>query len=308
MRLKTLFFGLAAIGSLVAMRPREADACGGCFVQQSESTEVSGHRMVLSISQQQTTLWDQITYSGNPAEFAWVLPIRGQVDVGLSSDTMFQALDDTTRVTVNSPSLNCGFQSCNGTSAGTGASFGDGAGGSGVSIISEKVVGPYETVQLKSSDPQALNTWLTSHGYSIPADVTPIIDAYVTEGFDFLALRLVPGQDVTAMRPVRVTMPGASASLPLRMVAAGTGAVTPITLWILGEGRYAPANMPSFEIDSKNLVWDWDTQSSNYSKLREAGFTASNGKGWLVEAGSPEGSYIFQNLVDNAINDPQGSG
>ena len=53
--------------------------------------------------------------------------------------------------------------------------------------------------------------------------ILPVIDAYVAEGFNFLALKLVPGQGVDSMRPVRVTTPGAAATLPLRMVAAGTG-------------------------------------------------------------------------------------
>ena len=33
---------------------REAKACGGCFVPPDENTLVTGHRMVLSISQKQT--------------------------------------------------------------------------------------------------------------------------------------------------------------------------------------------------------------------------------------------------------------
>src|SRR5262245_45666116 len=64
----------------------DADACGGCLINQQESTQVTGHRMVLSISNDRTTLWDQITYSGDPTSFAWVLPIKGTVEIGLSSD------------------------------------------------------------------------------------------------------------------------------------------------------------------------------------------------------------------------------
>ena len=43
------------------------------------------------------------------------------------------------------------------------------------------------------------------------------IDAYVAEGSDFLVMKLVPGQGVDSMRPVRVTSPGAGLTLPLRM-------------------------------------------------------------------------------------------
>src|SRR4029077_12623626 len=121
-------------------------------------------------------------------------------------------------------------------------------GGVGVMVVSQQTIGPYATVQLKSTDPNALNAWLKANGYDVPADVQPIIAAYVTEGFDFLALKLAPGLGVQAMRPVRVTVPGAGLSLPLRMVAAGTGAPVGIPLRVIAEGRYEPKNFQFFAI------------------------------------------------------------
>lgn len=176
-------------------------------------------------------------------------------------------------------------------------------------MTAQKVVGPYETVQLSSSDPAALTGWLASHNYVVPADVDPIIKAYVAEGFGFLALKLVPGLGIQSMRPVRVTSPGASPMLPLRMVAAGVGATTPISLWILGEGAYIPANLPWFFIPEDKIVWSWADMSSNYKQLRKDGFTATQGKGWLMEAGEPMSMFQLKNeLTDLAQFDPVGSG
>jgi hypothetical protein len=149
-------------------------------------------------------------------------------------------------------------------------------------------------VQLSSQDPGALQSWLLSHGYNIPPDISPVVSSYVNEGFNFLALKLVPGSGVEAMRPVRVSTPGASATLPLRMVAAGTGPVTPITLWVLAEGRYEPRNFPSFSIDQKDLIWNWDEERSNYAELKQAGFDATDGAGWLIEAGEPASTYSIE--------------
>src|SRR5688500_4196822 len=99
----------AAATALSFASPDEAEACGGCFHgQQSESTQVTGHRMILSLSQAQTTLYDQIAYAGEPESFAWVLPIKGQVTIGLSSDLLFNALDDWSAVVINSPPYSCG--------------------------------------------------------------------------------------------------------------------------------------------------------------------------------------------------------
>jgi hypothetical protein len=232
--------------------------------------------MLFSISQQQTTLYDEITYSGNPASFAWVLPIHGVATVGLSSDALFQNLGQDTAVTIQAPQINCPQGGC----PNAGVAFGSGAGAGGasttttgtVTVISQQVVGPYETVQLASSDPMALRNWLSMHGYNVPATDGPVIDAYTAEGFNFLALKLVPGMGVNAMRPVRVTTMGATPSLPLRMVAVGSGAIVPITLWVIAEGRYTTANMQSFTVDPGQLVWDWDTQSSNYAQVKQTIF------------------------------------
>lgn len=311
--MKLALLGLPLVALAVFASPRDASACGGCFVQQGENTQVTGHRMVLSLSKTESTLWDQIKYSGNPKDFAWVLPIRGQVEIGLSSDALFTDLEQTSAISIQSPLItcpqppNCGNDSFGGVS-GAGGSAAGGA-GQGVNVLAQEVVGPYETVQLESKDPTALTAWLENHGYQIPADVVPVLTAYVGEGFNFLALKLVPGKGIDSMRPVRVSSPGASPVLPLRMVAAGTGAVTPITLWVLGEGRYEPSNFPAFQVQPTDLVWDWDSQSSNYAKLKSDQFAASDGKAWLVEGGEPLSKWVVQDPLQNAVQyQPAASG
>jgi hypothetical protein len=302
--IKTLIVTLPIL-ALLGAHARDASACGGCFVQQSESTQVTGHRMILSTSNDATTLWDQITYSGDPAEFAWVLPTKGVVEIGLSSDALFEALEQYTQITVSSPVINCPPPPSCGDDFAAGAEDGSSGAGGGspndVQVLAQEVVGPFETVQLSADDPAALTDWLTSHNYSIPDEIVPVIASYVAEDFNFLALKLVPGEGVDSMRPVRVTTPGASPVLPLRMVAAGTGATTAVSLWVMGEGRYEPSNFPSFTIDSSALVWNWDTQSSNYKALRQAGFDDSGGLGWLVEAGELFSTYNLEWVLNDLV-------
>ena len=63
--------------------------------------------MLLAVSPQQTTLYDQIRYAGNPESFAWVLPIQGTVDVGLSADVLFASIDSLTTTTIYPPPVSC---------------------------------------------------------------------------------------------------------------------------------------------------------------------------------------------------------
>ncbi len=284
--------GLAALtvfGSAFVMEG-EARACGGCFHPPTQvASDITDEKMLLSVSPGQTTLYDQIEYSGSPSSFAWVLPIHGTVDVGLSSDVLFKSVDALTATQINPPPSTCPSAptSCQTNYAATasGASDNEDASTSiGVTVTKAQTVGPYETVQLHATDSGALNTWLSTNGFVIPPEVTPVIDAYVTEGFDFLAMKLLPDEGIQAMRPVRVTIPGMSLSLPLRMASIGTGATVGITLWVVSEGRYEPQNFPYFHIEDSQLVWDDNLGSSNYTTLRASNEAALGGKGWEIES------------------------
>jgi len=288
-----LVLGVAvAASALTLIGERQAAACGGCFHPPTQTaTDITDERMLLAVSPTQTTLYDQIEYSGNPTSFAWVLPIHGTVDVGLSADVLFDSMDAVTATQIVAPAANCpappsdcnGGSFANGASAPTaGAAEAEDAGS--VTVTKQENVGPYSTVQLHATDSSALNNWLTQNGFNIPAPVMPVIDEYVTEGFDFLAMKLLPSAGIQAMRPVRVTTPGASLSLPLRMAAIGTGATVGITIWVVSDGRYEPQNFPFFHIEDSALVWDWSTESSNYTTLRAQNEATLGGKGWEIES------------------------
>ncbi|MFO0625120.1 MAG: DUF2330 domain-containing protein [Polyangiales bacterium] len=148
----------------LTLSPRVGDACGGCFyptVVGGEKTAqvVTDHRMVLSLSAQQTTLWDQIRYAGQADAFLWVLPIpRGvPVRVGLGDNAFVNALADlsaprirgdfavscsvndvATARAVGAPGATAGGRGDAGASWG-GSSWGGGAGGCGGSTAPSRV-------------------------------------------------------------------------------------------------------------------------------------------------------------------------
>jgi Uncharacterized protein conserved in bacteria (DUF2330) len=268
----------------------DALACGGCFhgVNEVNPSVVTGHRMALSISQSRTVLWDQVEYAGDPKEFAWVLPVGENAYIEEADDAFFEALEAVSATRVMSRAITCNGQqiqqamSSGGCGAstpidtieprGTDATTEQQGMVRGVTVVHEGTVGPYETATIKSNDPQALRTWLTTNGYAIPADIESVIDGYVAEGASFIALRLQPGFGVRQMTPIRVITPGASPILPLRMVAAGTGTATSIVLYVLGEGRYRAAMRPHSLILPQDVTWDWAAFQSDYATLRANSF------------------------------------
>lgn len=296
MRLRSALPVVAAALAMFGMT-HEADACGACIPPPSVNTVVTGHRMALSISPKQTVLWDQIEYSGAPESFAWVLPVKPGAIIQLSSDAWFDTLDAATNTQIFQPQISC-------VNGGGGPSFGCGyaedaagrafdspesAGGQGpaVTVVSRGSVGPYSTVTLSTDTPGALNTWLTENGFALDPSTQPVVDKYIAEGFDFIALKLLPGADVQAMKPVRVLQQGANPTLPLRMVAIGTGANVALSLFLISEGRWEAKNFGNVVVPSNLISWDFKDDSSNYTALREKVLEGNNGATWLT-------SFAFQ--------------
>ena len=122
MRRGALAGAFVALGTIAGVR--DAAACGGCFHPTAEhgSSVITDHRMVLKVSPTETILWDQVRYSGDPSEFAWVLPVHAGARVELSRDAWIAALDAATQSSVRGPEISC-------ASAGGGAVVGGPSGG-----------------------------------------------------------------------------------------------------------------------------------------------------------------------------------
>lgn len=313
-----------ASGVVLVSHPREALACGGCFhgVDEATPSVVTGHRMALAMSKERTVLWDQVEYAGEPSDFAWVLPVGEGAYIEEADDAFFEALEAVTATRVMSTVLTCNDrvfaqQESAGCAGGRplepveprSADVSQQGNVRGVTVEHQGTVGPYETATIKSADPQALRTWLELNKYVIPADINPVIDAYVAEGAAFIALRLKPGVGVQQMTPVRVITPGASPILPLRMVAAGTGASVSIVLYVLAEGRYGAQDRPEAAIAAADMTWDWSMSRSDYAELRDealkdGAFLTSFAvpKGFTAEIVTTDGSIAEYDVVDAAAS------
>lgn len=300
-----------ALGSLLASG--DARACGGCFHEpinlQVSVSVVTDHRMAFALSPQQTVLWDQIQYSGSPSGFAWVLPVKPGARIEASTDAWLAALDASTQTVIVGPTSSCGTPPVErgggggcGSSESAGFSYASAAppeSTSTVQVVSQTVVGPYDSVTVRSTQGEALGAWLIANGYEIPSGTQPTIDAYAAEGFDFIALKLQPNAGVQAMRPVRVVTPGADATLPLRMVAAGVGSHVGLELFVLSDGRYHTQNFPDGTIDFTQLKWDPYADISNYTTLAKQAMGAGGGKAWLTEYSGPASLSTYASLQTN---------
>lgn len=315
--MKPTFWLATATCAVALLRPSTAEACGGCFHPEDQPPEqasvVVAHRMALAVSPRETVLWDQVQYAGSPAEFAWLLPVRPGARIELGTDAWFEALDAATGVRVTAPLVRCATTSTQSVDEGVhdgrmhcqmapamaaGCSADEGALSGAVTeevidivdlppekppveVVHHGSVGPYETVTLRSEESEEVTTWLSDHGFAIDELMAPVLEGYVEEGFDFIALRLLPAVGVQQMRPVRVVQPGAVTTLPLRMVAAGTGPEVAMTLFVIGEGRWTTESFPSADAPS-DLTWDFADNRSDYAEKRALELADDGGRGWLT--------------------------
>jgi hypothetical protein len=286
---------LAALAALPAtLASADAHACGGGFfapATEVDTTSLTAHRVVVSISQKQTVIWDQVRYSGDPSQFAWVYPVKAGAELQVGNDAWIEALDAYTTPRVAAPELLCPGSEA-GCGCGSAAKDGNGGfgggdvgGRGGVTVKHEGSVGPYDTKTISSTTPGAIAAWLTQNGFSIPSAAAPVLDDYSTAGFDFIAVRLQPGKGVDSMQPLRVVMPGAQTTFPLKMLSAGTTDKVDIALFVISEGRLdVGGSFSQATIDAKKLSWDFDAGKSNYESLRTSALAGNGGKTWLTTA------------------------
>lgn len=291
-RTTALLTATLAAAAATLLAPSRSHACGGCFAPTGQPSAVTAHRMAVALSPEESVLWDQFQYDGDPDDFVWVLPVPGgqEVDLELSSDTFFQALQQGTQVQLTGPNLGGGTSGCAGFGCGGGASGGRAAAPESgmVTVYKQETVGPYETVVIGSEDSMELVNWLRDHDYAVPDNLLPIIQHYVELDSNFAVLRLSPGEGVDRIQPIRVSCPSLMTALPLKMITAGVRDTVSLELFIFADrNRYRAANFANATVPRDELAYDLSTGEYNYDELAAEALEKDAGRVWLTEYAMP---------------------
>lgn len=92
----------------------------------------------------------------------------------------------------------------------------------GVSVLGREQIGGYDVARLEAGELGALERWLAEHGYTMPAGAGPILQAYIEEGWKFVAVRLAPGQPADGtLKPLRLAFDSPTLVYPMRLDALG---------------------------------------------------------------------------------------
>ncbi len=117
----------------------------------------------------------------------------------------------------------------------------------GVRVLDRQVAGVFESTTVLAKDPAALATWLKTNGYRLPESARPVIEAYVRDGWVFVASRVrreAAFDGPHALHPLVFTFATAKPVYPLRLTGVDNGPLK-VELFVLGPAR---ARIPGFEV------------------------------------------------------------
>ncbi|MEM1416795.1 MAG: DUF2330 domain-containing protein [Myxococcota bacterium] len=298
MRLRLLCFALGGLlASALTLVPAPAAACGGFFCDNGQPVNQQAERIIFAQEPDGTvTAVIQIQYAGPSERFAWMLPVSGRPEIAVSSNAAFTRLQGRTSPTYDLRTRVEG--ECRRRNTGPGSGVLDAAVDMGmaeadmgtdpgaVTVVDEGSVGPYDFV-LIAIDPDAADLvdlaieWLQDNGYDVPDMGSDVLRPYLEAGQNLLAFRLTKGNDVGAIRPVRLSFGEGLPSIPIRPTAVATVPDMGILVWVLGPGRAVPANYRSLELNEALI--DWFQPGRNYDAVVTRAANEAGGQGFVTE-------------------------
>jgi hypothetical protein len=301
----------ALIGLAVAVEAAPAGACGGFFCGQ-QPVDQTAERILFEVGQDSVTMTTQIVFSGDAADFAWVLPLS-EVPLEGSLDVWHQqalnALDANTGPLFFPPDdpacyscLGCEFAVPGASPPAEQATSAPPP----VEVFIRQEVGEYDVAVIGSEDPAALIQWLNDEGYRITPPMEPYIERYTSEGLKFLALKLLDTADVDRLSPFRFTLPGTTPTIPLRMTALAAEPEMSILTFVLASERFEGKNWANLEIPDDQIRYNptsvyATTVSTNWPRLVAQAVDEADGQGWVTELAGPSSDYVglLQSQVQN---------
>lgn len=298
---------------VVAATPARVHACGGFFCNSSQPVNQAAERIIFSQSPTgEVTAVIQIQYQGPSERFAWLLPVTGSPEIGVSSDAAFTRLQSATNpryVLTTRIEGECydpfTRDSFDGPFAGAGSDAGASDAGSdagSVSVVDEGSVGPYDYVIIDVEDgvedpAEIALEWLTDNEFDVSDFGGEVLGEYLERGMNLLAFRLTKGNSAGSIRPVRISFGQGAPSIPLRPTAVAANDDMGVLVWVLGRARAIPANYRHLELNEALI--NWLSPFSNYDDVVTQAANEAGGQGFVTEMAanaSPLAETIWQSF------------
>jgi len=216
------------------------------------------------------------SYTGGPAEFAWVLPVPTTPTNVTAHETggLFDSLDNMTEPTfiitgLSTQGRGLACIACGPTVGSMGQE------GTLVVVEARGQAGIFEWAALTSTGSNALLNWLNQNSFNVPAEAANVLDRYIQQGMHFLALRVREPDQVTGsgdgaieIPPIQFTCQTTRRFYPMAISQISAAEETEVVVYVLAGHRVQAANVANGLIDPEALRYDAASPSlSNYESL-----------------------------------------
>lgn len=258
--------------------PHEAEACGctsppvPSVSDTTYAVNQQSEQIIFEVEEGYVTARVLIRYSGDPAQFAWIVPVPSLPELEISESLTFGLLDEVTSPSVSvlaksvcpgafyqcmvhpapqgciSPSGSTSSDATTATTTSdatsTTAGTGGGTGPDGVDILSHEQIGSYDTYVFSAGDAAAAVAWLQSEGFIVNDTMSPFMQPYADAGMLFVASKLIPGAGVDEIRPLKMRYMASQPMIPLRLTAVAAEPHLTVTTYIFGQTLFEPVDQP----------------------------------------------------------------
>ncbi|MFF3287272.1 DUF2330 domain-containing protein [Streptomyces sp. NPDC003023] len=232
------------IGSLVS--PAYACGCGAMVVDRNAEFSVNRESSVIDWDGRTEQIVMRFTVDSDAPEAAWIMPVPGRATVELADASVFDELvriaapEHRTRHYFWPRGGDWPFDSVDGA---VGAAPAPGAEGSGVGVVGRERLGDFDVARLTATDPDALGDWLAENGFEMPEGLGEDLRPYVDQGWEYVAVRLAPSEQGTALDgtldPLRLSFESETLVYPMRLSRRAKSAQS-LGLFVLARHRMEP--------------------------------------------------------------------
>ncbi len=284
----------------------QALACGGFFCQ-SIPINQAAEQIIFRQDGDEITAVVLIQYVGAAEDFSWVVPVPGVPELSTGSDVLFGSLEQATRPQFNLEIEGATCETFGGFDLfGLPAPLGDSDRGEddGVTVVAESVVGPFDVQVVTSEDAEALARWLAENSYDLSDRGRELIEPYVEEGMNFVALKLRQDQAVGDIRPLIMKYQSAHPTIPIRLTAVAAEDDMGVLVWLLGQARAVPLNYLHVTVNYTLVNWYFGTATAyaSYQNLVTTAMNEAGGQGFSTDVAGRMPELLDQLPSDDDYN------
>ncbi|GAB7033803.1 DUF2330 domain-containing protein [Streptomyces sp. NPDC021749] len=236
---------LLAVQLVSLARPAYACGCGAMVHDPKTTMTVGRETSVVRWDGKTEQIVMSLQVNGTAPDAAWIMPVPHRATVKLGDPAVFDRLATLTEPAVAQRHYFWprGGDWPFGQNLDAAEAPPPSAGAPGVGVVGRERLGPFDVARLTATDPGALRNWLKTHGFHLPAPLASALRPYVTQRWEYVAIRLAPAERHRTLSgtldPLRLSFASDRLVYPMRLSALAT---TPqsLGLYVLAPHRMEP--------------------------------------------------------------------